>query len=93
MNSDHKSQGRKSGWTTPHDSESTVGFARLKDEEGVLSPVDVQKSVYGPVLSHDPAMPIGAAVTTDATEPTPRTPSISQGIVRKTTIDQRTDPR
>lgn len=89
--SDTKTHDHKSGWTTPHESNSTVGFARLQDEEAYLSPVDVQKSVYGPTMG---ATPIGSAVTTDTVVEAPtRSPSVSQGIVKNTTIDQRTDPR
>ena len=50
----------KSAWKPAvYDSESTVGFVRLDDEDGVLSPADIQRSVYAP---------IGAALSTTAAE-------------------------
>lgn len=37
------------------DSKSLSGFARLRDEEGVMSPADIQRSVYGPIPATIPA--------------------------------------
>ena len=76
----HVASAKHSGWTD--DSGSTVGFARLQDEEGILSPMEMQRSVYG-------AAPIGAAVTT-STGPGEKK-KVPMGIVKNTTIDQRSE--
>ncbi|KAL8702705.1 MAG: hypothetical protein Q9201_004126 [Fulgogasparrea decipioides] len=41
--------GGKSAWKPAYDSESTVGFARLQDDEQPMSAADIQRSVYAPV--------------------------------------------
>ncbi len=61
---------------------STVGFARLHDEEGVLSPIEMQRSVYG-------AAPIGAAITTSTGGGEKKV--VPMGIMKNTTIDQHTE--
>lgn len=38
--------GAKSSWM---DTESTVGFARLKDDDHAMSPAELQRSVYAPI--------------------------------------------
>lgn len=46
----------KSAWEhDARDSESLVGFARLRDEDGVMSPADIQRSVYAPIRTAIPA--------------------------------------
>ena len=72
-------------WKSTLDSESTVGFARLDDEDRVMTPADVQKSVYAP---------IGAAITTGAG----RTGAndvvvVPSAIVKETQIDCTSEPR
>lgn len=73
----------KSAWkAAAYDSESTVGFARLHDEEGVMSPADVQRAVYAPTG------PIGAAISTTAAEGD-ATKVVPLGILKEQTIDQQ----
>ena len=65
------------------DDGSTVGFARLQEEEGVLSPLDMQRSVYGNM---------GTAVTTSANEAESKAPPAStMGIMKEVKVDQRSD--
>ena len=71
---------KKPTWTD--DSGSTVGFARLRDEEGILSPMEMQRSVYG-------AGPIGAAVTTSTGAGSTKT--VPLGIMKESTIDQHSE--
>ena len=71
---------KNSAWAD--DSGSTVGFARLNDEEGLLSPIDMQRSVYG-------AAPIGAAVTTPSRYDEKKIPST--GIMKESRIDQHSE--
>lgn len=71
-----------------YDSESTVGFARLHDEESAMSPADVQRSVYAPA----PYTPIGAAISTTAGEGDRKsTKVIPSGILKEQTMDQRSE--
>lgn len=72
--------GKHSAWAD--DSGSTVGFARLQDEEGVMSPMDMQRSVYAP-------LPIGAAITTSAGEGERK--AVGEGILKESTVDQRSE--
>ena len=71
---------KNSAWAD--DSASTAGFARLEDEEGILSPMEMQRSAYTPA-------PIGAAITTSMGAGAKRT--IPLGIMKNTTIDQRSE--
>ena len=69
------------------DSESTVGFAKLKDDDLAmpLSAADVQRTVYAP-------LPVGSAVTTNAkAEPEKRNYKASAEILKETTIDQKSE--
>ena len=76
----------KSAWESPpYDSESTVGFARLNDDEGVLSPADVQRSVYAPVRAT--ISTTAAAGDKNATKP------VSVGILKEQSVDQGSDIR
>ena len=69
---------RNSVW---REDSSTVGFARLQDEEGAISPLDVQRSVYGN---------IGSAVSTAGSgEKKALTPG--GGIVKEIKVDQHED--
>ena len=74
----------KSVWKpAAYDSESTVGFARLHDDEVALSPADVQRSVYAP---------IGAAVSTTAGEGGKgATKIVPAGILKEQSMDQRSE--
>ena len=71
---------KKHAWAD--DSGSTVGFARLRDEEGVLSPIEMQRSVYG-------AGPIGTATTTSTGGGA--TPAVPLAIMKESTIDQHSE--
>lgn len=71
-----------------YDSESTVGFSRLHDEESVMSPADVQRSVYAPT----PYTPIRAAISTTAGEGDRKaTKVVSSEILKEQTMDQRSE--
>lgn len=73
----------KPAWKPGYNSESTVGFARLQDDENPLSAADVQRSVYAP---------IGTAVTTTGGQDNRRGPTtLSSGILKEQTIDQRSE--
>ena len=74
----------KSAWKpVAYDTESTVGFARLHDDEGIMSPADVQRSVYAP---------IGAAISTTAGEGGKNaTRVVPSGIMKEQTMDQRSE--
>ena len=74
----------KSAWKpVAYDTESTVGFARLHDDEGIMSPADVQRSVYAP---------IGAAISTTAGEGgKTATTVVPTGIMKEQTVDQRSE--
>lgn len=74
----------KSAWEpAAYDSESTVGFARLHDDEAVMSPADVQRSVYAP---------IGAAISTTAGGGDGNASKIvPAGILKVQTMDQRSE--
>lgn len=62
---------------------STVGFARLQDEEIVMSPIELQRSVYGGV---------GTAVTTSAGEGDRKDANAqTMGIMKEVKVDQRSD--
>lgn len=74
------SSAKHSAWAD--DSGSTVGFARLQDDEGVLSPMDMQRTVYG-------GAPIGAAVSTP-TGGGEKKPA-RMGIMKESTIDQHSE--
>lgn len=75
--------GAKSPWKPTSDSESTVGFARLQDDEQPLSAADVQRSVYAP---------IGNAVTTsNGTDHKKSTTIVPSGILKEQTIDLRSE--
>ena len=75
--------GGKSAWKPEYDSESTVGFARLQDDEHALSPADVQRSVYAP---------IGNATSTSAGQDQRKDATIvPAGILKEQTIDQRSE--
>ena len=72
--------GQTSVW---RDDGSTVGFARLQDEEGVLSSLDMQRSVYGN---------IGTAVTSTAEEGEKKPATGAPlGIMKEIKVDQRSD--
>lgn len=71
---------KHSAWAD--DSGSTVGFARLQDEEGVMSPMELQRTVYAPT-------PIGAAISTSAGEGEKR--AVPLGIMKESTIDQHSE--
>lgn len=63
------------------DSESLVGFARLRDEEGVMSPADIQRSVYAPIR---------AAIHASAGERDRNdTKTVPAGILKEQMMDQR----
>ena len=65
------------------DDESTVGFARLQDDEGVLSPMEMQRSVYAPV---------GVAISSPRGEKDMQRDTIGHsGIMKEQTIDQRSE--
>lgn len=71
----HKNMGT---WgTIDEDSGSTVGFARLQDEEGILTPMEMQRSVYG-------GAGVGATGGGDAKV-------AGMGILKDTTIDRRSE--
>ena len=74
----------KSAWKpVAYDTESTVGFARLHDDEGIMSPADVQRSVYAP---------IGAAISSTAGEGgKTATRVVPTGIMKEQTVDQRSE--
>ena len=74
----------KSAWeAATYDSESTVGFARLHDDDAALSPADVQRSVYAP---------IGAAISTTADGGARNTTKIvPAGILKEQSMDQRSE--
>ena len=74
----------KSAWEpATYDSESTVGFARLHDEEAAMSPADVQRSVYAP---------IGAAISISAAGGERNaTKVVPAGILKEQTMDQRSE--
>ena len=77
--------GAKSPWKPTYDSESTVGFARLQDEEHTLSPIQVQQSVYAP---------IGRAVTTSSAQELEENNgrNVAPGrILKEQTIEQRSE--
>ena len=74
--------GAKSPWQPACDSESTVGFARLQDDEVAMSPADIQRSVYAP---------IGVAVSTPGGKNQRSTRIIPTGILKEQTIDQRSE--
>jgi len=80
----------KSAWAPQaFDSDSTVGFARLNDEEGgVMSPADVQRSVYAPVA-------VGSKLTTTAEREGHRDRTVGgnpqEGILKEQTIDQSSE--
>ena len=68
-----------------YDSESTVGFARLHDEESAMSPADVQRSVYT-------STPYGTAVCTTAGEGDRKaTTHVPSGIWKEQTMDQKSE--
>lgn len=77
----------KSAWKpAAYDSESTVGFARLHDDEGALSPADIQRSVYAPIN------PVGTAISTTAGEGDRHaTKVVPTGILKEQTMDQRSE--
>ena len=69
---------RSSRWRD--DDGSTIGFARLQDEEAVMSPIEMQRSVYGPV---------GVAISSNAEKNNAMV--FPQGIMKEQTIDQRSE--
>ena len=74
--------GGKSPWKPTSDSESTVGFARLQDDEAAMSPADIQRSVYAP---------IGTAISTPGGNDKQSTQIVPAGILKQQTIDQRSE--
>ena len=74
----------KSAWEPgTYDSESTVGFARLHDDEAIMSPADVQRSVYAP---------IAAAISTTAGGGDRHSRKIvPAGILKEQSMDQRSE--
>ena len=83
INSEISAPGKSAWKPVPYDSESTVGFARLHDDDGVMSPADVQRSVYAP---------IGAAISTTAGEGDKNaTKIVPAGILKEQTMDQRSE--
>lgn len=83
VHSEIKTPGKSVWKPSSHDSESTVGFAQLQDEEGVMSPADIQRSVYAP---------IGAAISTTAGEGDRKHMKIvPAGILKEQTMDQRSE--
>ncbi|KAI4202283.1 MAG: hypothetical protein LQ350_002667 [Teloschistes chrysophthalmus] len=74
----------RSAWKPgAYDSESTVGFARLQDDEQPLSAADVQRSVYNPT---------GNSVTTSGHyENKNGRATIHDGILKEQTIDQTSE--
>ena len=75
----------KSVWEpAAYDSESTVGFARLHDDEGVLSPADIQRSVYAPV---------GASTISTTADKGDQSAAkiVPMGILKEQTMDQRSE--
>lgn len=88
VHSEITAPGKSAFKPTPYDSESTVGFARLHDEEVIMSPADIQRSVYAPT----PYTPIGAAVSTTAGEGDRKaTKIVPSGILKEQTMDQRSE--
>ena len=81
--SPHVASVNHSGWGD--DTGSTVGFARLQDEERILSPKEIQRSVYG-------AGPISSATTTSTGGDQKRKVPLSTGaILKESTIDQHSE--
>lgn len=77
------SSGRSAWKPGAYDSESTVGFARLQDDEQPLSAADVQRSVY---------TPIGNTVTTTGhAGPKNGRATVHNAILREQTIDQTSE--
>ena len=74
--------GGKSPWKPTSDSESTIGFARLQEDEVAMSPADIQRSVYAP---------IGAAISTPGGQDKQSTQTVPTGILKEQTIDQRSE--
>ncbi|KAL8868716.1 MAG: hypothetical protein Q9174_004804 [Haloplaca sp. 1 TL-2023] len=76
--------GGKSAWKPSDDSESTVGFARLQDDEQPMSAADIQRSVYastgGTVMASG-----GQGLDKDR-------PILKNGILKSQTIDQHSEP-
>lgn len=78
--SEKTTPGKSAFQPATYESESTVGFARLHDEESAMSPADVQRSVYA-------ATPAGAAVSTTAGEGDRKsTKVVPSGILREQTM-------
>lgn len=74
----------KSAWKpAAYDSESTTEFARLHDDDEVMSPADVQRSVDAQT---------GAAISTTAGEGDENgTKFVPAGILKDQTVDQRSE--
>ncbi len=70
--------GAKSSWIG--DTESTVGFARLKDDDHPMSPAEIQRSVYSR---------IGNAVSTPVGGSEYR--NVHAGIIKEQTIEQHSE--
>ena len=74
----------KSAWEhDTRDGQSLAGFARLRDEEEVMSPADIQRSVYAPIR---------AAISASAGEgDRNETKTIPTGIWKEQMMDQRSE--
>lgn len=83
IRSDVGNSGRSAWKPAAYDSESTVGFARLQDDEQPLSAADVQRSVYNPT---------GNAVTTSGHYENKNSRATTHnGILKEQTIDQTSE--
>ena len=83
VNSELSAPGKSAWEPAAYDSESTVGFARLQDDETAMSPADVQRSVYAP---------IGAAISiTAAGGERNATKIVPAGILKEQSLDQRSE--
>ena len=81
----------KSGWkAAADDCESTVGFARLQDEDTAMSPADVQRTVYAPTPA--PSTSVRVAISTVPKERDEKANSIVQiEMSEARSMDQRCD--
>ncbi len=88
VHSENTTPGKSAFKPAAYDSESTVGFARLHDEESAMSPADIQRSVYAPT----PYNPIGASISTTAGEGDRKaTKIVPTGILKEQTMDQTSE--
>jgi hypothetical protein len=85
VHSEKTTPGKSAFRPATYESESTVGFARLHDEESAMSPADVQRSVYA-------ATPAGTAVSTTAGEGDRKSAKVvPSGILKEQTMEQRSE--